>query len=60
VPFATLTQLLPPALQRSHWWAYDVGVLLHVPLLAVSVWPTAAVPLIAGGAVLTGAACCAA
>jgi hypothetical protein len=34
-----------------------VGVLLHVPLDAVNVWPTAGVPVTVGGAVLTGAAC---
>jgi hypothetical protein len=31
--------------------------LLHVPFDAVSVWPTAGVPVIVGGAVLTGATC---
>src|SRR6476469_162636 len=51
-----LTQLLPPPLQRSHWYAYERGELLHVPSPAVSVCPTVAVPLIVGGAVLTGAA----
>ena len=33
-----------------------VGLLLHVPLLAVNVSPTVGVPAIVGGAVLTGAA----
>ena len=49
-------QLLPAVSQRFHWYAY-VGVvsLVHVPGLAVSVWPTCGVPLIVGAAVLTGA-----
>jgi len=46
--------------QRSHWYWYAVGVLLHVPFWAMSVSPTDGVPVIVGGAVLTGAACTAA
>jgi hypothetical protein len=53
---ANATQLLPPPLHRSHWYAKLVGLLLHVPFDAVSVWPTVGVPLIVGGAVLTGVA----
>ena len=34
----------------------DVGLPVHVPLLAVSVWPTCVVPVIVGGAVLAGGA----
>jgi len=37
-------------------YANDVGVLLPVPSLAVSVWATVGVPEIAGATVLTGAA----
>jgi len=56
VPFATAAQLLPPPLHRSHWYAKLVGLSLHVPFDAVNVCPTVVVPLIVGGAVLTGAA----
>jgi hypothetical protein len=37
VPFETFTHELPPALQRTHWYANEVGVLLHVPFPAVRV-----------------------
>ena len=49
-------QLLPALSQRCHWYVY-VGVvsLVHVPVLAVSVWPTCGVPLIVGAAVFVGA-----
>jgi hypothetical protein len=41
--------LLPAVSQRCHWYA-NVGFvwLFQVPLFAVSVWPTCAVPLIVG------------
>ena len=29
-------QLAPEPLQSCHWYAYDVGLPLHVPLLVVS------------------------
>ena len=56
VPLETFTQLPPLVLQRNHWYANDVGELLHVPSLAVSICPTVGVPEIVGGAVFTGAA----
>jgi hypothetical protein len=53
---------LPPSLsQRLHWYAYVIGsVPAHVPLLAVSCWPSVADPEIVGGAVLFGTAVAAA
>ena len=49
---------LPPSLsQRRHWYVNVVGVLVHVPLLVVSVLPSWAVPEIVGGDVLPGGAC---
>ena len=30
----------PEAGQRTHWYVYEVGVLLHVPCVPVSVCPT--------------------
>ena len=50
-----LPQLVPLELQRSHWYENDVGLLLHVPLEAVSVSPARSVPEIVGGDVFTGA-----
>jgi len=47
---------VPSDAQRRHWYVYDVGVLLHVPLDAVNVSPSLAVPLICGRAVFWGAA----
>jgi hypothetical protein len=47
---------LPSIAHRCHWYANDVGLLLHVPFEAVSVDPSRAVPLIVGGAVFVGAA----
>jgi hypothetical protein len=47
---------VPSVAQRLHWYANDVGLLLHVPFLAVSVPPSFAVPPIVGGLVLAGAA----
>ena len=51
-------QLLPLAEQRCHWYLNDVGLLAHVPFVAVSVCPSRAVlaPVIEGGAVLSGTA----
>src|SRR5438477_99997 len=53
---AMLVQTTASTLQSCHWYANEVGLPLHVPLEAVSVCPTVSVPLIVGGAVLTGAA----
>ena len=39
-PCRSFLHAFPSALQRSHAYANDVGVLLHVPSLAVSTWPT--------------------
>src|SRR5688500_17613602 len=52
----TLTHETPAALQRCQWYWNAVGLLLHVPFCAVSVSPTRGVPVIVGGAVLTGGA----
>src|SRR3954453_912679 len=50
-------QPLPCVLQRRHWYAYEIVLaLVQVPVDAVSVSPTWAVPVILGSAVLTGAA----
>src|SRR5437660_5200139 len=49
-------QLLPALSQRRHWSAsVGVGRPLHVPGEAVSVCPSAGVPLMAGRALLVGA-----
>src|SRR5438067_12681977 len=49
------TQLAPAELQRRHWSVrLGAGEPLHCPFVAVSVAPTCARPLIAGGWVLTG------
>jgi hypothetical protein len=44
------------ALQRSHAYAYEVGVLCHDPVEEVRTWPTYAVPVTAGGERFTGGA----
>src|SRR4051794_12195436 len=49
-------QLAPLALQRCHWYAKFVGLLLQLPFDAVSVWPSRAFPPMLGGAVLLGTA----
>jgi hypothetical protein len=49
------THEAPSALQRLHWYAYEVGELAHWPRSVVSVWPTRAVPVIAGSCVMAGA-----
>jgi hypothetical protein len=50
-------QLPPFSSHRSHWYRYVIGsVPVHVPLFAVSVEPTFAVPEMVGGDVLCGAA----
>ena len=46
----------PDVGQRTHWYLKDVGLLLHVPAVAVSVDPSTAFPEIVGSLVLTGAA----
>jgi hypothetical protein len=56
VPLAAFLQPFPPPLQRSHWYAYDVGELVQTPFSAVSVWPTVGAPTIVGGVVFVGAA----
>jgi hypothetical protein len=40
--------------QRSHAYAYEVGLLIHEPSEVVSVWPATGFPLIVGSAVATG------
>ena len=47
-------QPAPAELQRCHWYSYLVGFSLHVPVLALSVCPTTALPEIVGGALLAG------
>jgi hypothetical protein len=47
-------QLPPDVLQRCHRYAYLSPVPVQVPVLAVSVLPTTALPLIDGGVRLTG------
>ena len=42
-------QLFPVASHRLHWYENEIGVVpLHVPLVAVSVCPTCAVPVTVG------------
>src|SRR3954453_6215339 len=45
----------PSFWQRSHTYENDVGALIQVPSLAVSVWPTFGVPEILGRSVFAGA-----
>ncbi len=45
---------LPPASQRCHWYVYDVGVFVQVPVDADTVAPTCADPDTTGTAVFTG------
>src|SRR4051794_23869194 len=47
-------QAAPAPVHCSHWYAYDVGLPVHVPGFAVSVSPTTALPVIDGCTVLTG------
>ena len=49
-----LVQLLPELSQSCHAYLKLVGLLLHEPLVVVSVWPCVAVPLTAGAAVFAG------
>jgi hypothetical protein len=51
-----LMQLPPPLLQSCHWYAYDVGLPLQLPLLVLRVWPWTVWPVTPGGAELAGAA----
>ena len=44
-------QLVPSASQRCHWKPNDVGLPVQLPVLAVSVCPTRAVPEIVGRSV---------
>ena len=39
----------PPALQRRHWYANEVGAPVQVPTEVVSVCPACAVPMTVGG-----------
>src|SRR5690348_14958492 len=50
-----VAQLLPCASQRIHAKAYDVGLPLHVPWLAVTVEPTSSGPETLGAVVGVGA-----
>jgi hypothetical protein len=51
-------QFAPALSQRSHWKAKLMGAVPdHEPVPATRVWPLVAVPEIAGGEVLAGAAC---
>jgi hypothetical protein len=50
-------QPLPFASHRRHWYEYVIGVeLVHVPVEAVSVFPSCAVPEMIGSRVGLGAA----
>src|SRR5581483_8094983 len=40
--------------QSCHWYAYELGLFDHEPVLALNVCPCRAMPLIAGGVTLTG------
>jgi hypothetical protein len=44
----------PELSQRRHWYAYELTPPLQLPVLALSVWPTTALPLIVGSAVFAG------
>jgi hypothetical protein len=57
VSLRMLTQSLPLAWQRCHWYWNVVGLFCQVPFCAVSVSPTRGVPVIVGGSMLTGATC---
>jgi hypothetical protein len=53
----TFVQFAPVLSQRRHWYVYvNGGVPDHVPVVAESVCPSCAVPVIAGSAVLLGVA----
>ena len=52
-----LAQLPPSLSQRRQSYVNEVGVPVHVPLLAVRVWPSSAVPEIVGGDWFAGGAC---
>ena len=57
----TAEQFAPDASQRSHWYAYEIGVVpFHVPFWAVSAAPTAAelAPVTVGGTTFAGATAC--
>jgi hypothetical protein len=47
-------QAPPVESQAPHWNAYPLGLFVHVPVLAVSVLPTAGVPLTVGAAETVG------
>jgi hypothetical protein len=47
-------QLAPAVSQRRHWYAYEVGLLDHVPVEAVNTCPCCAAPLTTGNAVFAG------
>jgi hypothetical protein len=50
-------QAPPDESQRSHWVAYELAAGDQVPIDAVSVWPTAAVPETTGRDVSAGPFC---
>ena len=45
----------PTVLARCHWYANDVGELVHEPFVVVNVAPLRAMPEITGSAVFVGA-----
>src|SRR5690348_2213629 len=51
----TSKQTVASRSQRCHWYAYDVGVFVHVPGSAVSCWPTAVSPVMVGRVWFRGA-----
>src|ERR687884_2385544 len=54
---ATSEQFAPAESHRRHWKAYVmVGVPVHVPVEAVSVWPSWTVPVMVGGRAAEGGA----
>ena len=55
-PAMSVHDVVASALQCSHWNANAVGLPLHAPGSAVSVWPTRAVPATVGSDVFFGAA----
>jgi hypothetical protein len=59
VPVAPLIalQLAPAVSQRSHWYAYRRRLPCQVPVVAVSVFGTCAVPLTEGGVMFFGGCC---
>ncbi len=48
-------QLAPAASHCTHWWLVESGAGLQLPVTALSVWPTASVPVKEGARVLESA-----